>query len=108
MVGAPLIGEEACMRIIYEEALSGRSVIDATGRSIGEVVALLIDPEQWRVEAVRVKLHKDVTEEIGASHGAFRAARLDVPTTFIHNVSDAVVLSGPIGALRTLEHQPSP
>ena len=68
----------------------------------------MIDPEAWRVEAVRVKLHRDVTEEIGASHGMLRAARLDVPTAFIHNVSDAVVLSGPIAALRTLEQQPSP
>ena len=96
------------MRIVYEEALSGRSVIDSTGRSIGEVIALLIDAETWRIEALRVKLHRDVTEEIGASHGTFRAARLDIPTAFIHNVSDAVVLSGPIGALRTLEDQPSP
>lgn len=96
------------MRMVYEEALSGRSVIDANGRSIGEVVGLLIDPETWRVEALRVKLHKDVTDEIGASHGAFRAARLDVPTQFIHNVSDAVVLSGPIATLQTLEQQPSP
>jgi len=96
------------MRVVYEEALSGRSVIDASGRSIGEVVGLLIDPETWSVEALRVKLHKDVTDEIGASHGAFRAARLDVPTKFIHNVSDAVVLSGPIATLRTLEQQPSP
>ena len=93
------------MRIVYEDTLSGRSVIDSTGRSIGEVVGLVIDPDDWRIEAVRVKLHKDVTDEIGASHGAFRAARLDVPTAFIHNVSDAVVLTGPIGTLQTLEQQ---
>lgn len=96
------------MTLVYEESLSGRSVIDSTGRSIGEVIALVIDPDAWRIEALRVKLHKDVTEEIGASHGTFRAARLDVPTTFIHNVSDAVVLDGPIGSLRTLEQPPSP
>jgi sporulation protein YlmC with PRC-barrel domain len=95
------------MRVVYEEALSGRSVIDSSGRSVGEVVGLLIDPETWRIDALRVKLHKDVTEEIGASHGTFRAARLDVPTAFIHNVSDAIVLSGPIGTLRTQEQQPS-
>jgi sporulation protein YlmC with PRC-barrel domain len=94
------------MRVVYEEALSGRSVIDSTGRSIGEVVGLLIDAEAWRVEAVRVKLHKDVTAELGASHGTFRAARLDVPTGFIQNISDAIVLSGPIAALQTLEQQP--
>jgi hypothetical protein len=68
---------------------------------------LLIDSDTWRIEALRVKLHKDVTEEIGAPHGTFRAARLDVPTAFIHNVSDAVVLNGPIGTLQTLEQQPS-
>lgn len=96
------------MRAVYEEALSGRSVIDSSGRSVGEVVGLLIDSETWRIEALRIKLHKDVTDEIGASHGTFRAARLDVPTSFIHNVSDAVVLSGPIGTLQTLEQQPSP
>jgi membrane protein len=107
MVGAALSSKEAPMTMVYEESLSGRSVIDSTGRSIGEVIALVIDTEAWRIEALRVKLHKDVTEEIGASHGAFRAARLDVPTAFIHNVSDAVVLSGPIGTLRTLEQQPS-
>ena len=94
------------MRVVYEEALSGRSVIDSAGRSIGEIVGLLVDPETWRIEAIRVKLHKDVTQEIGASHGAFRAARLDVPTSFIQNISDAVVLNGPIGTLHTLESQP--
>lgn len=96
------------MRVVYEEALSGRSVIDSAGRSIGEIVGLLVDPEAWRIEAVRVKLHKEVAEEIGASHGAFRAARLDVPTSFIQNISDAVVLNGPIGTLHTLEQQPPP
>ena len=96
------------MRLVYEEALSGRSVIDSSGRSIGEVVGLLIDVEKWSVEALRVKLHRDVTQEIGASHGTFRAARLDVPIGFIQNVSDAIVLNGPIGSLRTLEQQPSP
>ena len=95
------------MRVVYEEGLSGRSVIDSTGRSIGEVVGLVLDAATWRVEALRVKLHKDVTEEISAPHGTFRAARLDVPTGFIHSVSDAVVLTGPIGALQTSEQQPA-
>ena len=96
------------MRVVYEESLSGRSVIDSTGRAIGEIVGLLVDPETWRVEALRVRLNKDVSDEIDAPHGTFRAARLDVPTQFVHNISDTVMLSGPIGALRTLEEQPAP
>jgi sporulation protein YlmC with PRC-barrel domain len=96
------------MTIAYEESLSGRSVIDSTGRVIGEVAGLLIDVASWHIEGLRVKLHKDVTAELGASHGTFRAARLDVPTEFIQNVTDTVVLNGPIGTLRNVEQQPAP
>ena len=39
------------MRAVYEEALSGRSVIDSTGRSIGEVVGFLVDLGTWHIEA---------------------------------------------------------
>lgn len=91
------------MRIVYEEAVSGRSVIDSTGRVIGEVAGLILDVTSWRVLALRVRLHKDVTQEIGASHGTFRAARLDVPCDFIQDVTDTLVLKGPVSALRTLE-----
>lgn len=90
------------MRVVYEESLSGRSVIDSTGRVIGEVDALLLDPVAWQVLALRVKLHKDVTEEIGVSHGAFRAARIDVPCEFIQDLSDTLVLKGPVSGLQTL------
>ena len=93
------------MTIAYEESLSGRSVIDSTGRVIGEVAGLLVDVATWHIEGLRVKLNKDVTAELGASHGPFRAARLDVPTEFVQDVSDTVVLTGPIGALRNVEQQ---
>lgn len=91
------------MRIVYEEAVSGRSVIDSTGRVIGEVAGLILDVSAWRVLALRIRLHKDVTEEIGAAHGTFRAARLDVPCDFIQDVTDTVVLKGPVSTLQTLE-----
>lgn len=94
------------MRIIYEESLAGRSVIDSTGRVIGELSGLILETDRWAIEALRVKLHKDVTKEIGASHGAFRAARVDVPVEYVQNVSDTLVLKGPIGSLRTLEIHP--
>jgi sporulation protein YlmC with PRC-barrel domain len=96
------------MRVVYEEALSGRSVIDSTGRAIGEIVGLIIDAESWHIEALRVKLNRNVMEEIDAPHATFRAARLDIPTQFVESVSDAVMLRGPIGSLHTLEEQPSP
>jgi sporulation protein YlmC with PRC-barrel domain len=102
--------EASAMRIVYEESLSARSVIDSNGRLIGEVAALILDAESWRVLALRVKLNNDVAEEIGAAHGTFRAARLDVPCDFIQNVTDTLVLKGPVSVLHTLEgeqEQPS-
>jgi sporulation protein YlmC with PRC-barrel domain len=93
------------MRIVYEESMSGHAVIDSTGRVIGEVVGQVLDVESWHVEALRVKLNSAVTEELGASHGTFRAARLDVPTDFIQGVTDTVILKGPIANLRTVEEQ---
>jgi sporulation protein YlmC with PRC-barrel domain len=97
--------KEAKMRIVYEESMSGHSVIDSTGRVIGEVVGQVLEVESWHVAALRVKLNSAVTQEIGASHGAFRAARLDIPTDFIQGVTDTVILRGPVSALRTLETQ---
>jgi sporulation protein YlmC with PRC-barrel domain len=91
------------MRITYEESLAGRSVIDSTGRVIGELSGLILETDSWSIEALRVKLRKDVTKEMGVSHGAFRAASVDVPVDYVQNVSDTLVLKGPIGSLRTLE-----
>ena len=70
-----------------------------------EVVGQVLEVESWHVAALRVKLNSAVTEELGASHGAFRAARLDVPTDFIQGVTDTVILRGPVSALRTLQTQ---
>ena len=91
------------MRVVYEDAMSGHAVIDSTGRVIGEVVGQVLDVESWHVAALRVKLNSAVTAELAASHGMFRAARLDVPTEFIQGVTDTVILRGPASALRTSE-----
>jgi len=93
------------MRVVYEDAMSGHAVIDSTGRVIGEVVGQVLDVESWHVAALRVKLNSAVTAELAASHGMFRAARLDVPTEFIQGVTDTVILRGPASALRTSEAQ---
>jgi sporulation protein YlmC with PRC-barrel domain len=101
------------MRVVYEESVRGRSVVDSTGRVIGVVDALIIDTEALRIDALRAKLDKGIADEIGAAHGPFHAARLDIPSDFVQSVADAVILKGPVGTLRTLErvteeHPPAP
>ena len=91
------------MKILREDAVRGRSVIDSTGRTVGEVDSLIVETDTWTVEAVRIKLHRDVSKELGLPREVFRAARLDVPTREVSAFADTVLLAIPIGALRTAD-----
>jgi sporulation protein YlmC with PRC-barrel domain len=90
------------MRIAYDDELKGRAVIDGTGKVVGDIDALLIDGQSWRVEGFRVKLRRDAAEQIGAEHRRFQSATLDVPVDLVHAAGDAVILNVPTAALREL------
>lgn len=92
------------MRLSYEDQVRGRTVIDATGSSIGEVDSLYLESESidaggLRVSGIRVKLHSEVADAIGIAHGTFRAGAVDVPAEAIRAVGDAVLLSVAISSL---------
>jgi sporulation protein YlmC with PRC-barrel domain len=90
------------MRISYDEDLKGRAVIDGSGRVVGAVDGVLVDSQSWRVEAFRVRLRRDAAEQIGADHGMFQAATVEIPVTLVHAAGDAVILNVPTTALREL------
>jgi sporulation protein YlmC with PRC-barrel domain len=104
------------MRISYAEGLSGRAVVDATGRVIGELSELIIDTDTWKADAILVRLRRGVAGEIGVQRGPFRAAVLEVPIEAIQSVADAVVLRRDVASLRSSErggpppdeHRPAP
>lgn len=72
--------------------LRQRAVVDAAGRVIGEVDEVAIDTSSWRVKSLRVKLRRAAGAAIGAEQSIFRAGHIDVPTTMIQSIDDAVVL----------------
>jgi sporulation protein YlmC with PRC-barrel domain len=80
------------MRVTYEEAVLGRAVLDATGREIGKVAELFIDTESWMVDAVGVKVHREVADAIGLKHGLFKSGYVEIPREAIQSVGDAIVL----------------
>ncbi len=80
------------MRIMYREGLHGRPVVDASGHVLGEVDELFIDCVSWTVSSLRIKLRREAANAIGVSRGAFRAATLEIPSSAIQSVGDAVVL----------------
>jgi sporulation protein YlmC with PRC-barrel domain len=85
---------------LSDETLRGRTVIGADGRAIGEIAALFLDSDAWSVESLRVKLRKEVADQLGASRTVFHAGAVEIPIRLIQSVGDAVVLSVPIDGLR--------
>jgi sporulation protein YlmC with PRC-barrel domain len=78
---------------LSDENLRGRTVIAADGQAIGEVAALFLDSDAWRVESLQIKLRNEVADQLGATRGMFHAGTLEMPTRMVQSVGDAVVLS---------------
>lgn len=85
---------------LTDENLRGRTVIAAGGKVIGEVTAIFMDCEAWRIESLQVKLGAGVADQLGADRGLFHAGVLEVPVRMIQSVGDTVVLLVPVSALR--------
>ncbi len=85
---------------LSDENLHGRTVIGSDGLAIGEIAALFIDSEGWRVESLQVKLRKDVADHLGANRSLFHAGAVEIPVSMIQSVGDAVVLAVAIDGLR--------
>jgi sporulation protein YlmC with PRC-barrel domain len=84
-----------------DDNLHGRVVLSSDGRVIGEIAKLFIDDTEWRVDAIQVKLRKDIADRIGASHSMFHAATLEIPAQLIASSGDAVILNITVDALRS-------
>jgi sporulation protein YlmC with PRC-barrel domain len=78
---------------LSDENLRGRTVIAADGQAIGEIAALFLDSDSWRVESLQVKLRNEVADQLGATRGMFHAGTLEMPIRMVQSVGDAVVLS---------------
>jgi sporulation protein YlmC with PRC-barrel domain len=74
------------------EDILQRTVIDAAGLAIGEVDSILLDPSSWLVKAIRIRLRREMTEQVGVKKSLFRKASVDIPTTAVQSIGDAVLL----------------
>jgi sporulation protein YlmC with PRC-barrel domain len=77
------------MMRLSDDSLRGRTVIASDGLAVGELSALFIDSDAWRVESLRVKLRKDIADRLGANRSMFHAGALEIPTSLIQSVGDA-------------------
>ncbi len=85
---------------LSDDNLRGRTVIAADGQAVGEISALFLDSDGWRVESLQVKLRNEIADQLGAARSIFHGATLEVPVRIVQSVGDAVVLSVPSQELR--------
>jgi sporulation protein YlmC with PRC-barrel domain len=96
---------------LSDETIRGKTVVGADGQVIGEVSALFLNSEAWRIESLQVKLRRETADQIGASHGIFHAGTIEIPVGNVQSVGDAVVLSVAVDDLRQLlgsDGEPAP
>jgi sporulation protein YlmC with PRC-barrel domain len=91
------------MRLSYEEQVKGRTVIDASGRSVGSVADLYVEAESvatgLMVSGIRIKLHSEVADELAVARGTFHPAVIEVPARALQAFGDAVILNVTVGTL---------
>jgi len=85
---------------LSDETLRGRTVIASDGLAVGQVAALFLDSDGWRIESLVVVLRREVADRLGVSRNVFRPGTLEIPTAMVQSVGDAVVLSVGVDALR--------
>jgi sporulation protein YlmC with PRC-barrel domain len=85
---------------LSDENLRGRTIIAADGQVVGEVIALFLQSDAWRVESLQVRLGSDIADQIGADRSIFHAGTVEIPVRMVQSVGDTVVLSVPVGGLR--------
>ena len=54
-------------------------MIAADGHAMGEIAALFLDSEAWRIQSLNIKLRKEVADQLGATRGMFHAPTLELP-----------------------------
>jgi len=84
---------------LSDDNFRGRTIIAADGQVVGEITAIFLESDTWRVESLQAKLGKDIADQIGAARSLFHAGTLEIPVRIVQSVGDTVVLSVPIDGL---------
>ena len=85
-----------------DEHMRGRTIIAADGQVIGEISALFLDTNAWRVESLQASLRKEIADTLGAHRSVFHAGTLEIPIGMVQSVGTTVVLSVPLDGLRAV------
>ena len=87
---------------ITDDNMHGRVVLTADGLAIGEVNKLFFHGGQFAIDAIEIKVRKEIAEKLGLEHSTFRNATMEIPVGFVQSVGDAVLLSAKLEELQMI------
>ncbi len=73
--------------------LKGRSVIDRSGKSLGVVEDISVDPTEWRVLGVVVSVDKDTAEDLNLERTGFGGSKLSLKPERVATFGENVILN---------------
>ncbi|KQM12061.1 hypothetical protein AOA80_04655 [Methanomassiliicoccales archaeon RumEn M1] len=79
--------------------LEDRDVITSDGRVIGQLKGAWIDTNNWQVASLVIDLRKEVVDELNIKKPVLKAARINLPTSYVQRVADVVQLNTDMSGL---------
>ena len=85
---------------LTDDNIRGRTILTSDGHVVGEVRALYLDARARRVESLKVKLTKNMADELGAERSILHAGEAEIPVLMVRSIEDTVMLAIPLSGLR--------
>ncbi len=75
------------------ERVIGKEIVSQDGRTVGRLVGLDVDMDDWRVRALVVKLHRDHLRQLHVKRPLVGTRQVRISTRHVGGVGDVIVLS---------------
>jgi len=84
--------------LVKVDELSGKSVIGAGGKIVGEVVGAEVNLSTWQITTLLVKLSSMASETLGFKK-RFRSSTVCMPVSLVNAVGDVITITSDINTL---------
>jgi sporulation protein YlmC with PRC-barrel domain len=96
-------GKGEAMSVIGTRDLIGKSVVSQDGAEIGDIQALDIDVETWKVVTVEIRLERGVLEKLNLKKPLLGSQSVRIAAERISGVSDQVVLKNTVDQIAFID-----
>ena len=88
------------MESTYWRAEKVREVYTNDGKLLGTLHGILVDPTTWTVSQFVIEVKKNISEELNIKKPMMGDAQVNVPTSFVKDVSDVVQLNSNLASMK--------